>query len=164
MAKRVMFGCMVSMALVLGLGQAHAAARDLGADLHGQPIRQLGGPGVRAVVLFFAASDCPVSNRYVPEIARLTQEFGAQGVRFWWVYPNADDTAQVVAGHNRDYSITGDTILDPRQSLVKLGAGNRHARGSGFPRGGQRAARGVPRPHRRPLYLSRPGAPPGAAP
>jgi hypothetical protein len=95
-----------------------AAPADFGTDLHGQPIRQLAGPGVRVVVLFFAATDCPVCNRYVSEIASLTQQFSAQGVHFWWVYPNPDDTAQVVAGHNRDYSIAGDTILDPRLTLV----------------------------------------------
>jgi hypothetical protein len=106
---------------VLITGITHALAvtpADFGTDLHGQPIRQLAGPGVRVVVLFFAATDCPVCNRYVPEIVRLTQQFSAQGVRFWWVYPNPDDAAQVVAVHNRDYSITGETILDPKLSLV----------------------------------------------
>jgi len=113
--------CIFSIALVLALSQAHGAASpDFGTDLHGQPIRRLAAPGVRVVVLFFAASDCPISNRYVPEIARLTQQFTTQGVHFWWVYPNADDTAQVVAAHNHDYAINGDTILDPRQSLVEL--------------------------------------------
>ena len=71
------------------------------------------------MVLFFAATDCPISNKYVPEIKRLTQKYGPKSVRLWWVYPNAGDTAQVVADHNREYSITGDTILDPRQSLVE---------------------------------------------
>ena len=47
-------------------------------------------------MLIFAASDCPISNRYVPEIARLTNEFSPQGVRFWWVYPNGADTASVI--------------------------------------------------------------------
>jgi hypothetical protein len=97
-----------------------AALPDFGLDLHGQPIRDLAGPGVRIVVLFFAASDCPISNRYVPEIKRLTQKYGPKGVRFWWVYPNAGDTAKAVADHNRDYAITGDTILDTKQSLVDM--------------------------------------------
>jgi hypothetical protein len=75
------------------------------------------------VVLIFAASDCPISNRYVPEIARLRREFaGADGrdeaVRFWWVFPNADDSAAVVLKHNREFSIDENTVLDPRQSLV----------------------------------------------
>ncbi|HEY1160104.1 MAG TPA: redoxin domain-containing protein [Terracidiphilus sp.] len=117
---RSLFCCVATIALVLALGQADAGTPpDFGLDLHGHPVRQLAGPGVRVVVLIFAASDCPISDRYVPEIARLTQQFSAQGVRFWWVYPNAGDTAQVVAEHNRDYSITGDTLLDPRQIVVE---------------------------------------------
>jgi hypothetical protein len=114
--------------LVLSLAfiETHAVALpNYGTDLNGHSIHQLAGPGVRVVVLFFAASDCPISNRYVPEIARLTQEFaahstGSNPVRFWWVYPNAGDTTKIVADHNRDYFITGETILDPHQSLVHL--------------------------------------------
>jgi hypothetical protein len=124
MQIRTSLRCLVLIALALAVCRADAAPADYGMDLHRQPIRQLAGPGVRVVVLFFAASDCPISNRYIPEIARLTQEFaaqrsGSQQARFWWVYPNASDTAQVVADHNREYSISGDTILDPRQSLVQ---------------------------------------------
>ena len=99
---------------------AEAVPIDFGTDLHNEPIRSLTAPGTRAVVLFFAASDCPISNRYVPEINRLTQEFASQGVRVWWVYPNAGDTAKVVADHDRDFAISGDSILDAKQSLVKL--------------------------------------------
>jgi hypothetical protein len=105
---------------VIAFGRSYAAtAPDFGTDLYGQPLRQLGGPGVRVVVLFFAASDCPISNRYVPDIEQLNKQFGSKGAHFWWVYPNATDTAQVIAEHNRDFSITGDTILDSKQSLVE---------------------------------------------
>lgn len=92
---------------------------DFGLDLQGNPVRQLAGPGVRVVVLVFAASDCPISNRYVPEVTRLRQEFSGKGVRLLWIYPNPADTAQVVAEHNRDFSISNDlAVLDTRQSLV----------------------------------------------
>jgi len=119
MRRRALLGCFFSIVLVLALRPAFAAA-DFGTDLHGQPVNQLAGPGVRVVVLFFAATDCPISNRYVPEIQRLTQRYSAQGARFWWVYPNAEDTAQAVADHNKSYSITGDVLLDEKQTLVHL--------------------------------------------
>jgi hypothetical protein len=90
----------------------------IGVDLHGHPVRQLAGPGIRVVVLIFAASDCPISNRYVPEIARLNGEFSRQGVRFWWVFPNEDDTAAVVSKHISDFEIKQDALLDTHQSLV----------------------------------------------
>lgn len=95
-------------------------AATLGVDLNGQPVHELGGPGIRFVALIFAASDCPISNRYVPEIARLRREFASQGVRIWWVFPNAEDTAAKVTQHNRDFAIAEDTILDPKQDLVRM--------------------------------------------
>ncbi len=95
------------------------ATETFGLDLQGQPVRELAGPGIRAVVLIFAASDCPISNRYVPEIARLNHEFSAQGVRFWWVFPNPTDTASVVAQHDKEFSIAENTVLDRRQTLVR---------------------------------------------
>jgi len=95
-------------------------AQQYGTDLAGKPVNDLVGPNIRFVVLVFAASDCPISNRYVPEIARLNREFAKQGVRFWWVFPNPGDTAAVVARHIRDFSITEDSILDTRQTLVHM--------------------------------------------
>lgn len=91
-----------------------------GLDLQGRPIRELTGRGIRAVVLIFAATDCPISNRYVPEIARLNHEFANQGVRFWWVFPNPGDTAPVVAQHDHDFSISESALLDPQQNLVHM--------------------------------------------
>ncbi|MGO9337404.1 MAG: redoxin domain-containing protein [Terracidiphilus sp.] len=110
--------CLFPFALLFALTQAQAAPTDFGTDLHGQPIRELTGPGVHVVVLIFAASDCPICNRYVPEIARISGKFAPQGVRFWWVYPNSGDSAAVVEQHNRDFSITGASLLDGRQTLV----------------------------------------------
>jgi hypothetical protein len=89
-----------------------------GFDLDGHPVQQLAGPGVRLVALIFAATDCPISNRFVPEVARLNPEFEGQGVRFWWVFPNPEDTGAVVASHNREFSIKERSLLDTRQSLA----------------------------------------------
>ena len=54
---------------------ALATTTTFAVDLDGRPVTQLAPPGSRAVVLFFAASDCPISNRYVPEMQRLTRQF-----------------------------------------------------------------------------------------
>ena len=88
-------------------------------DLEGHPIFGLASPGTRVVVLIFAASDCPISNRYVPEVERLSRHFARQGVRFWWVFPNPGDTAAVVSGHLRAYAISDAAVLDVRQALVR---------------------------------------------
>jgi hypothetical protein len=110
---------LVILTLVLACTCIHAT-EPYGLDLEGRPVRQLGGPGIRVVVLIFAASDCPISNRYVPEIARLSHEFAARGVRIWWVFPNPEDTAPIIAKHNADFAIEESTVLDSRQSLVHL--------------------------------------------
>ncbi len=89
-------------------------------DLEGHQPGQLGRPGDRVVVLIFAATDCPISKRYVPEVARLQGEFDGKGVAFWWVFPNPGDTAAVVRQHELDYSIHGATLIDSRQELVGM--------------------------------------------
>jgi hypothetical protein len=99
---------------------ALATATTLAVDLDGRPVTQLAPPGSRAVVLFFAASDCPISNRYIPEIQGLTKQFEPLGVRVWFVYPNPTDTAKVVRAHDVEFSITANTALDTRQSLTQM--------------------------------------------
>jgi hypothetical protein len=106
--------------LVSLIAMRAGASEPVGFDLRGRPINDLAGPGIRVVVLIFAASDCPISNRYVPEISRLNREFAMQGVRIWWVFPNPEDTATIVARHNQDFAITESTVLDTRQYLVHL--------------------------------------------
>jgi hypothetical protein len=106
--------------LILLIAMCAWASEPLGFDLRGKPITDLAGPGIRVVVLIFAASDCPISNRYVPEIARLNREFTKRGVRIWWVFPNPEDRSSTVAQHNHAFAITEPTVLDTRQSLVHL--------------------------------------------
>ncbi|MFZ0691476.1 MAG: redoxin domain-containing protein [Acidobacteriaceae bacterium] len=96
------------------------AAQPFGVDLAGRPVDRLAPPGARAIVLFFAASDCPICNRYIPEMQRLDREFAPAGVRFWWVYPNPEDTAEVVRRHQQQFDIRGDTVLDTEQRLTTM--------------------------------------------
>jgi len=95
-------------------------AAHLGLDLQGDQIERLTQPDSRVLVLFFAASDCPISNRYVPEIIRLRKKFSASEVAFWWVFPNHGDTSGVVREYERQFSIDGNTVLDTEQNLVRL--------------------------------------------
>lgn len=100
------------------------AAPELPVDLSGEPIIDLAGSGIRVVVLIFASSDCPISNRYVPEVARLSKEFAGSDAshpeaRIWWVFPNPGDTAAVVLRHKSEFDIGENVLLDPRQTLVQ---------------------------------------------
>jgi hypothetical protein len=89
-------------------------------DLAGHPVTRLAPAGTRAVVLFFAATDCPIANRYVPEIERLARDEEHAGVTVWFVYPNPGDTADAVRAHRAQFAITGNALLDARHTLVRL--------------------------------------------
>ena len=54
-------------------------------DVNGRPIAPF-TPAGKANVVFFVQTDCPISNRYAPEIQRLASRFASQ-VRFRLVYP-----------------------------------------------------------------------------
>jgi len=112
----------VSVLLVfLLIGASHAQPRSgalYGYDLQGKPVSQLATSGTQAVVLFFIATDCPVSNRYAPEIDRLEKEFAGKPVAVWLVYPNATETAEDVLRHQSAYSLAGATLVRPSQWFI----------------------------------------------
>lgn len=109
-----------ALLLFCGLSLAARATEPFGTDLNGHPIEQIAPSGTKAVVLFFAASDCPIANRYIPEIERLDDEFASDGVRFWWVYPNPADTAAIVRRHDEEFHVHADAVLDTRQRLTRM--------------------------------------------
>ena len=81
----------------------------------------LSTPQTRAVVLYFIASDCPISNRFLPEMKRLVDQYSAQDVRFWFVYPNATETPSSIRTHLHAFSIDPAQVLtDPHQRLAQL--------------------------------------------
>ena len=88
-------------------------------DSAGHPLAHFPEPGTRILVLVFGATDCPISNRYVPEVDRLAKEFSPRHVDIRWVFSNPDDTPEVVRNHIADFSIATPSILDPQQELVK---------------------------------------------
>src|SRR3989442_1606376 len=60
-------------------------------DLAGQEINPFQSSEAKWVAFIFISVDCPISNRYAPEIRRLHAKFAGRGVKFWLVYPNADE-------------------------------------------------------------------------
>ena len=101
-----------------------ASAQSYGTHLDGRPIAALAPAGTKAVVLYFIASDCPISNRTLPEMLRVRDEFRTRGVAFWFVYPNTTETPQIARKHLAAYSAGDDAgldaILDPTGTLVAL--------------------------------------------
>jgi hypothetical protein len=113
MQRGVSFSLLTACLLVCtGHAQTRPAAL-YGYDLHGKLVAELAPSGTRAVVLLFIATDCPVSNRYAPEIERLKKEFAGNPITFWLVYPNATETSEGVVRHQAAYSLEGATLVRP---------------------------------------------------
>src|SRR5262249_31548291 len=53
----------------------------------------------KAIVFIFVRTDCPISNRYAPEIERLHQKYKMRGVAFWLVFPETDATSEEISSH-----------------------------------------------------------------
>ena len=72
----------------------------------------------RAVVLLFTRTDCPISNRYAPEVRRVYEKYVSQGVRFYLVYPDRDETAAAIEKHRSEYGYAMPAIQDKSHEWV----------------------------------------------
>jgi len=72
----------------------------------------------RAVVLVFVSTDCPLSNRYVPELKRMESAYRARGVAFYAVQGDATVAVEEVRRHAKEFAYTFPYLLDPSESLA----------------------------------------------
>jgi hypothetical protein len=72
----------------------------------------------RPTVLVFTTTDCPISNRYAPEIQRLAAKFGDRA-KFVLVYPVPGDSLERIRAHYRKFGYAMEFVRDAGQRLVK---------------------------------------------
>ena len=75
--------------------------------------------GTKAIVLLFVSTDCPISNRYAPDVRRLHDTFAKDGVAFWLIYPNPADAVADIRDHLKSFSYPGTALRDLRHDAVK---------------------------------------------
>jgi len=93
---------------------------DLGLiDLDAQRVDPFATLGDRATVFIFVRDDCPVSNRYAPEIQRLQAKFEGQGFNFCLVYPDRELSAEGMRSHMDEYGYSCAALKDPSHALVR---------------------------------------------
>jgi len=73
-------------------------------------------PDVRVYV--FTTTDCPISNRFAPEIQRLAASF-SEKAKFVLVYPVASDSPALIREHMKKFVYSIETVRDTDQKLVK---------------------------------------------
>lgn len=113
---------MLLLALVAASGLAWSAAQFQKFDLEDatgrrHTLSELRGR--RAAVFAFIAEDCPISNSYSPELARIYADYSARGVQFYAVHSNPGITAARAGSHAQRYGLGFAVLLDRRQSLAR---------------------------------------------
>lgn len=73
----------------------------------------------KAVALLFLSVDCPVSNRYAPDLARMAREYTKDGVVFYGVHCDPDLTAEQARHHAAEYKLPFLILLDPTHELAR---------------------------------------------
>lgn len=79
-----------------------------------------GSKNTKGTVLIFVSVDCPVSNRYAPEIRRLYSGYASNGIRFWLVYPNPSDSRAAIGAHLREFGYPPIALRDLSRTLISL--------------------------------------------
>jgi hypothetical protein len=88
-------------------------------DLDGKAVDPF-ATAAKVRVFIFVRTDCPVSNRYAPELKRLNDEFARRGAAFSLVYADPAQTSEGIRQHIDEYKFPGTVIRDPGHSLVRL--------------------------------------------
>ncbi|MBS1724565.1 MAG: redoxin domain-containing protein [Armatimonadetes bacterium] len=73
----------------------------------------------KATVLLFIAVDCPISNRYAPEMGRLYNDFSPRGVSFVRIYLDDSVPTADILQHGKDFKMPSHAILDAKHVMVK---------------------------------------------
>ncbi len=87
-------------------------------DLDGHAVDVFAGTN-KLVVLLFVSNDCPISNRYTPELIRLHRLYSSKGVSFFAVHANKDETPESIRRHAEEFHYSFPVLRDPGLDLVK---------------------------------------------
>ena len=86
-------------------------------DLSGKYVNPLHSEA-RATTLFFIQTDCPISNRYAPQIVQLHNRFQGQDIAFWLVYPGRSKDPSAIRQHLAEYGLPPIVARDIDHVLV----------------------------------------------
>lgn len=88
-------------------------------DLAGRPVDPFRADDAVARVFIFISTDCPISNRYAPEIRRLHQQFAPRKIAFWLVHADPAVSTDAMRKHASEFQLACDVLHDPKHSLVR---------------------------------------------
>lgn len=109
-------------------------------DLDGRTVPALAADAV--TVLLFTRTDCPISNRYAPEVRRVHEEYAGRGVELRLVYVDPDQDADAIRRHLDEYEYDLPALLDGDHELVALAGATVTPEAAVFDRDGTLVYRG----------------------
>jgi hypothetical protein len=87
-------------------------------DLEGQPFDLWQAGGDKVTVAVFTRTDCPISNRYAPDISQLYESVHPRGVEFYLIYVDPKETAESIRAHLKEYEYPCPALRDPEHTLA----------------------------------------------
>lgn len=87
-------------------------------DLDGRQ-RTLGStPGCRGLALVFLATECPISNEYIPRLNKLAEAYSKKGIEFFGVISDRSVTRVQVRKHSAEFHVKFPVLLDTTGELL----------------------------------------------
>ena len=72
-----------------------------------------------ALVLIFVSNECPIANRYAPEIERLHKRYASNQIAFVLVHSDPSETQAAIKKHARQFGYTCAVVRDADQQLAR---------------------------------------------
>lgn len=95
-----------------------------------------------ATVVYFVTHDCPISNRFMPEIRRICKEYSGQNTRCLMAYVDPTVSVDQIREHRQTYENSAPAVHDLKHSLVDLAEASVTPEAALFDREGNLAYRG----------------------
>ena len=99
-------------------------------------------PDAKATIVYFVTQDCPISNRFMPEIRRICGEYSSRDTRCLMAYVDATATADEIREHRQTYESTVPAVHDLNHALVAMADAGVTPEAALFDREGNLAYRG----------------------
>jgi hypothetical protein len=87
-------------------------------DLQEKPFDLWANSSAAVTVAIFTRTDCPISNRYAPEIRRLYEQYHPKGAEFYLIYVDPREQPEQIRKHLREYDYPGTALRDPGHTFV----------------------------------------------